>query len=257
MNKQFLAHEPYGVRGIIGLINVGPNPTPLPDFYRMIPYGVTVNESKIHEGPEVASDTDQMGKRAVAAAGLLAEADPKVIAFTCTASAMSVGPEADFEQIADMEKVTNGIPVTTTTTGIFNAFEFMGWKKIAMGGPYIQPIVDKFINVLTKKGIDVVSSKTLGIKMLDDLRTTPSHKAYEIGKEAFVPEADCIFLPCTTFRAIDIIERLEDETGKPVITSNQASMWECLRLMGIDDVIDGYGELMRRVGRSAFKGQPK
>jgi maleate cis-trans isomerase len=257
MSKDHLAHEPYGVRGTIGLINVGPNPTPVPDFYRMIPYGVTVNESKIHEEPRVASEAEELGKRALEAARLLAEGHPKVIAFTCTASAMSVGPEADYEQIEAMERVTQGIPCTTTTTGVFNAFRFMGWKKIAMGGPYVQPVVDRFIEVLSAKGYEVVSSKTLGIVMLEELRTTPSHRAYEIGKAAFVPEADGIFIPCTTFRAIDIIDRLEQETGKPVITSNQASLWECLRLMGIDDVIDGYGELLRRHPRSAFQGCPK
>ena len=41
--REFLAGEPYGSRGKIGLINVGGNPTPVVDFYRMIPPGVIVN----------------------------------------------------------------------------------------------------------------------------------------------------------------------------------------------------------------------
>ncbi|HHY48011.1 MAG TPA: hypothetical protein GX506_12010 [Firmicutes bacterium] len=257
MSREFLAVEPYGAKGKIGLINVGPNPTPVPDFYRMIPAGVIVNECKIHEGPQVASEADELGKRAVQAAELLAEGDPDVIAFTCTASAMSVGPEADYEQITAMEKVTHGIPCTTTTTGCFNAFKFLGWKKFVMASPYVQPVVDRFIRVLNAKGYEILKSETLEIVYLDELRKTPTSKTYEVAMRAFVPEADGIFIPCTTFRAIDVIERLEKETGKPVITSNQASLWECLRLIGIDEPIEGFGELLRRPGRTSFKGFPK
>ena len=243
MSRNFLKIEPYGKNGKIGLINVGPNSVPVIEFYRMIPPGVVVNESKIHEGPQIAEDADELGKRAIKAAKLLAEGKPNVIAFTCTASAMSVGPEADYEQIKDMEEVSEGIPCTTTTTGAFNAFKFMGWKKICLAGPYMQEIMDRFIGVLTARGYEVLCSKTLGLKYLDDLKNTPFQKAYDVAMEAFTPGADGIFIPCTTFRSIDVIEKIEKETGVPVITSNQVSLWECLRVIGNDDLVEDYGKL--------------
>ena len=257
MSRNFLKIEPYGKNGKIGLINVGPNSVPVIEFYRMIPPGVVVNESKIHEGPQIAEDADELGKRAIKAAKLLAEGKPNVIAFTCTASAMSVGPEADYEQIKDMEAVSEGIPCTTTTTGAFNAFKFMGWKKICLAGPYIQEIMDRFIGVLTARGYEVLCSKTLGLKYLDDLKNTPFQKAYDVAMEAFTPEADGIFIPCTTFRSIDVIEKIEKETGVPVITSNQVSLWECLRLIGNDELVEDYGKLLRIPNRSSFKGIPR
>jgi len=255
--RAFLAGEPYGARGKIGLINVGGNPTPVVDFYRMIPPGVIVNENKIHEPPQVAGEAEELGKRAIEAARVLAESAPDVIAFTCTASAMSVGPEADYQQITWMEEAAGGIPCTTTTTGILNAFKLLGWKQFVMVSPYLPPIVDRFITTLKVKGYTVLKSGTLAIEYLEELRRTPTERSYRLARETMVPEADGIFMPCTTFRVIDIIERLEQETGKPVITSNQASLWECLRLLKIDDPIPGFGKLLTLPNRSAFQGFPR
>jgi maleate isomerase len=255
--REFLAGEPYGSRGKIGLINVGGNPTPVVDFYRMIPPGVIVNENKIHEPPQVAGEAEELGKRAIEAAKVIAEGGPDVIAFTCTASAMSVGPEADYDQIKWMQDASGGIPCTTTTTGILNAFKLLGWKKMVMVSPYLQPIVDKFVKTLTVKGYTVLKSGTLAIEFLEELRRTPTEKSYKLALQTVVPEADGIFIPCTTFRVIDIIDRLEKETGKTVITSNQASLWECLRLLKIDDPIPGFGKLLMLPNRSAFKGFPR
>ncbi len=41
-----------------------------------------------------------------------------------------------------------------------------------------------------------------------------------------------------------IIEDLEEKTGKPVITSNQALAWDALRLCGIETRIYGFGRLL-------------
>jgi maleate isomerase len=59
------------------------------------------------------------------------------------------------------------------------------------------------------------------------------------------PDADAIFISCGALRSVDIIEALEEKTGKPVITSNQALAWDALRLAGIDNRIDGFGRLLR------------
>ena len=255
--REFLAGEPYGARGKIGLINVGGNPVPVVDFYRMIPPGVIVNENKIHEPPQVAGEAEELGKRAIEAAKVIAEGGPDVIAFTCTASAMSVGPEADYDQIRWMQEASGGIPCTTTTTGILNAFKLLHWQKFVMVSPYLPPIVERFIATLKVKGYTVLKAGSLAIEFLEALRRSPTEKAYRLALETVVPEADGIFIPCTTFRVIDIIERLEQATGKPVITSNQASLWECLRLLKIDDPIPGFGRLLTLPNRSQFQGFPR
>ena len=53
-----------------------------------------------------------------------------------------------------------------------------------------------------------------------------------------------MFLSCTNVRTLEVIEPLERELGRPVVTSNQAGLWHALRLVGVDAAIPGYGRLL-------------
>ena len=63
--------------------------------------------------------------------------------------------------------------------------------------------------------------------------------------EADRAEADALFISCTAIRALDVVERIEQAIGKPVVTANQAMIWQSLRLSGCQTTVDGYGELLR------------
>jgi maleate isomerase len=56
--------------------------------------------------------------------------------------------------------------------------------------------------------------------------------------------ADAYFLSCAQIKSPEIVEELENELGKPVITSNTAAFWQSLRLSGVEDRIHGFGRLL-------------
>ena len=56
-------------------------------------------------------------------------------------------------------------------------------------------------------------------------------------------EADGVLIAGTGFRSVAIIDALERDLGRPVITANQASLWHTLRLSGVRPVVTGYGSL--------------
>jgi maleate isomerase len=60
------------------------------------------------------------------------------------------------------------------------------------------------------------------------------------------PDAEAIFISCGALMSIDVVDKIEEMVRKPIIVSNQAMIWETLRLAGIKDVIDGYGSLLRK-----------
>ncbi|RWO17956.1 MAG: arylmalonate decarboxylase, partial [Mesorhizobium sp.] len=78
----------------------------------------------------------------------------------------------------------------------------------------------------------------------DMVRVTPDY-IYEFAKQVDRADSDAIFISCGALRSVDIIQALEAESGKPVITSNQAMMWDCLRLAGVNDRSDKYGRLFK------------
>ena len=64
-----------------------------------------------------------------------------------------------------------------------------------------------------------------------------------LARDAYTPQAEALFIPCTDFEAIDLIEVLERDLGVPVVTANQATMWHALRLSGVVDALPHFGTL--------------
>ena len=66
---------------------------------------------------------------------------------------------------------------------------------------------------------------------------------YRLAKEIFTEDADAIFISCTGISVLDIIEPLEKDLKRPVITSIQVSMWAALRKLNVNEKIEGRGKL--------------
>jgi maleate isomerase len=175
------------------------------------------------------------------------------------------GPGWDKKEVAMMEDATRnfastrfldgrlvsskGIPATTTATAVEEAMRFLGFKKIVITGPYIDELNERFRVFYTNSGFEVLRINGLGIEDLFEMGATKPSQAYQAAMEVFLPEADGIFIGCTNFRCSDVIEDLEHDTGKPVVTANQATAWHLMKMLGINDVIEGYGQLLRKVPR--------
>lgn len=272
LNKQQCYDVPYGYRAKIGLIVVGPNLNPTPEICRMIPDYVQVRETRIHMDPVVnVEECSKLSEPLGKAAGLLAEGlsshvlgNRSAIAFACTAGSLVGGPGWDKKEIEMMESATSefactravpsmeqssGIPCTTTATAAEEAMRFIGFKKIVIAGPYIDEINEKFRIFYNDSGFEVLNVVGLGIEDLYEMGATKPSQAYQITMEAVVPEADGIFITCTNFRCSDVIEEIENDSGKPVVTSNQATAWHLMKLLGINDAVEGYGQLLRKTPR--------
>lgn len=264
---------PYGYRAKIGLVVVGPNLNPTPEICRMIPDYVQVRETRIHMNPVVnVEECSKLSEPLGNAAGLLAEGlssqilgNRSAIAFACTAGSLVGGPGWDKKEIEMMENATadfacanatpsmesqsKGIPCTTTATAAEEAMRFLGFKKIVIAGPYIEEINERFRIFYEDSGFQVLRVVGLGIEDLYEMGATKPSQAYQSAMEAVVPEADGIFITCTNFRCSDVIEEIEKDSGKPVVASNQATAWHLMKLLGINDAVEGYGQLLRKTPR--------
>ena len=59
-----------------------------------------------------------------------------------------------------------------------------------------------------------------------------------------IPQADALLISGTGLPTAGIIQRLEDELGKPVVTGQSAALWQALRVAGVDAGVKGYGRLL-------------
>ena len=97
-------------------------------------------------------------------------------------------------------------------------------------------------------GIDFRKEGARIIAIVEDVdigKLTPE-AAYMLGKSVDNQRAECVFISCTNFRTAEIIEDLEQDIGKPVVSSNQATIWDALRKVGVRESVKGFGQLMTR-----------
>ena len=171
---------------------------------------------------------------------------PDVLIHPCTSCSFIGGIGWDKKIIERMEKASEGVPATTTSTAVVDALKTLKVKNVAVGSPYIDEI-----NVIMKKflkdsGFSVVSLGSLKLKYEWDIGNTPPYVVYRLAKTLDRPDADAIFIACTGVRMADVIDIMEKDFGKPVIGAIQATIWKALRIAGVRDSIKGRGLLLEK-----------
>jgi len=245
IGKYPLWHSEQGWRARIAIIYPAAGFHQIGDFHKLAPKGVAIGGTAIPRHKDESLETMMhLDEKVVEAAKLLAPAEPDVIGWICTAGSFLKGKGHDQRLIKEMEAAT-GIPCMTTSTAMMAAFKQLGIKKLAMATPYpfdVNQVEKKFIE---DNGVNVVSCDGLDLIDPNLLHHLPSSVIYRLGKAVDTPDADGVFLSCTGLNALDVIETLEQDLGKPVITSNQVAHWMAFRMAGVREAIPGYGRLMR------------
>jgi maleate isomerase len=227
-------------RARIGLIIPTSNRLSEEQFNRYAPSGVHIHTTRLRmTGPNRVSPTD-LPREITYAAGLLADAKCDVIVFHCTGSSMEAGFEGEQRIISDMAAAT-GRRATSTASALVDALHAVEAHRLALISPY--PSNEHEVAFLQSAGFEVVRDRAAALPGSDAFVSTPSSFWVEATQQEADARVDAYLLSCTNIRSIEIIEDLEERLGRPVITSNQATLWYCLRACGLPDVVPGLGRL--------------
>jgi maleate isomerase len=230
----------------IGLITLATDHTSERDFARLCDpdeVGVYVNRID-YENPTTPENLRLTGPRLTAAAALMLPGeDLDVIAFSCTAASVVLGDDAVAGYIHAAKPKALCV---TPASAAFAAFTALDTKRISILTPYSREVTDELAGYFSKIGPEVINADCLGF---DDDRKMARIKPESIvaaGERAIQTGADALFISCTALRSLVCVEELERRIGKPVITSNQATIWRSLRHSGVDRPIRGYGRLFTK-----------
>jgi maleate isomerase len=217
-----------------------------PEFWRMAPEGVSVHTSRVRLSEVTPEALRLMASEVVRAAEELATADVNVIVYGCTSGSLLEGVEWE-ERLRREIRERAGVEAITTAQAVVEALRALGIRRVAVATPYIDEINSRERSFLERSGFTVVRIRGLGIVRNTDIGRQPPWVAYRLAKEVAREagrSADGVFISCTNFRTIEVIELLESELQLPVVSSNTASMWLALRTLGIRDRLS-YGRLLR------------
>jgi maleate isomerase len=233
----------YGSRLRIGMMMPCRNTVAEPDARALLPEGVSLHSTRLRLLGTSHEELLAMTRDVETAAELLAAAKMNLLAFHCTA-ASTLDADLGADVVARIERCT-GIKATATSEALLAALAVLGAKRIVMVSPYKQPINDSEVAFFAQHGIEVLAEKGLALPDAETMSAVTPEEWHDHTVALARSGADAYFLSCTNIRAVPAIERLEQTLGAPVISSNQAMFWHCLRKAGLDDVIPGYGRLLR------------
>jgi maleate isomerase len=232
----------------VGLLVPSSNTTVEPEFYRALPPGVTLHTARMFLTDITPEAILRIVEDLETQSRLLATADVDVIVLGATAPSFLKGAGYDREMTERIAKAS-GKPATTTSTALLRALRFLDVKRIVLGSAYTDKVNAIARAFLEANGLEVVAAR--GLQMVDNLavgRLGPD-SAYELARAAAAGvDADAVVLACTNWRSMDVIERLEGELGKPVLSTTQVSVWDALRIVGYRGEVHGYGRLLRTLG---------
>jgi maleate isomerase len=215
-------------------------------YPRVVPDGVSVHFARMlmpaGTSPERIIEMDRTD--GVHAIRQLASCRPQAIAYGCTASSVVQGHEFDAHLREEIRAIA-GVPGTSATHSIFAACAALGMTRVTAVSPYADEIDAAEHRFFAEGGIATVAGANLGITGGDDLAAPEPEAILDLALGAWDAASDGTIIACLNFRSHPIIDELERRTGKPVVTSTQATLWHVLRLAGVRAPIAGYGRLLR------------
>jgi maleate isomerase len=179
-----------------------------------------------------------------AAADMAVALDPDVVVYACTSGSFLRGLDACRQLRADIEAAgcrRGG----STSEFVLDALELLGAGRVAVAAPYDDEMTGLLLDFLREAGHDPVSFANLG--MTGDPKTVDPQRVLGLARAADSPTAEALILSCTNLRTFELVPMLESELGKPVLTSNQVSVWGALVHAGAP---------MPEIDHALFKREP-
>jgi len=224
-----------------------------PDMYRLAPPGFSVHFSRLPVPSDQTTVENLLHLEDHLEESLqsLSHAKIKAVAFACTSGSFIKGPQWDRRLIERMEQIVS--PATTTSDSVVSALEHLEITNFSLVTPYPDPINELMTSYFHAQGFHIVNLKSLGLPGSEELRSVPPDAIFDLAKSADTNVSEAILISCTDFRALAIVNALEESIHKPVITANQATFWKLMELSGKSIPVKGYGYLLSEQGMNRLR----
>jgi maleate cis-trans isomerase len=236
-----------GWRARLGFLVPPGNPTVETEMVAMAPDGVSLHFHRmVARGTPGSLQGQTERNRSMIesideAAELLAMVKPDVIVVAHTATSYHLGRRGEADLIDRLERST-GRHLVTAFGSVVRALERLKVHKFALGAPYSPEVTLQGKAHLEAHGFQIV--KFASLKNIDNIYDTTPEQAYGLARSVDADDAEAVFLSGTGMPTVSVLEMLEQDLGKPVISSASAMMWNALRLTGVGQPIASFARLL-------------
>lgn len=249
----------WGWRARIGVLTPHGDIGPEAEFRAMAPDGVSIHAARVPLGAYASSGGTMdrvIGHDAVhafaepplvdEATELLAAAPLHAIAFCFTSSSYVRGAADDAALKTRLEARAQGVPVVVTCAAAALALAALGAERVALINPpwFSEELDRQGAAYFRGQGFEVVHNSPA--RLPSDQRAIHPGQLYEWVRTHTPESAEAVFIGGNGFRAVGVIQALEQDLARPVLTANQVAFWHALRLSGTHAPVVGYGQIFGR-----------
>lgn len=222
-------HHPLAEpRARVGLLVPSVNRMSEPQFNHFAPEGLAIHVARARITGPWRKPAAEMKDEIARSAAALADSGPDLIVYHCTDSSMREG-RAGERTLTEIVREATGIETVATSALVIEAMRALGIKSVVLLSPYLSN--DVIVRYLAENGIAVRHEVALKLNGHAFTAVTPEDWV-ALAREHDRADADAIFLSCTNTTQIEAIDAIERALGKPVVNSNQAVLWGCLKRLG-------------------------
>ncbi|GAB3689600.1 maleate cis-trans isomerase family protein [Saccharopolyspora tripterygii] len=185
-----------------------------------------------------------VGSDEVLAEGARALGPVDSVIWACTSGSFVFGWSGAREQVEKLQAVT-GLPTSSTSFAFVHAAALLGLRRVAVAATYPADVADRFVDFLRAGDLEVVRLSSRGIVTAAEVGTLGREQVLAFAEANDDDQAEALLMPDTALHTAAWLEEIEQRLGKPVLTANQVSAWEALRLAGAGLSREGLGTLFR------------
>lgn len=229
----------YGSAGRIGVIEISSSVALSAEMPTALPVGVLAVFARIRlpaqEVSVAALDAMLRSTDLESAAEQLADADVSLITFACTSGSLIHGPGWNQKLIQRIESAS-GASATTTATAVVDALRHVGGKRLSVGTPYPDDVNKAERAFLEAVGFEVAHMEGLGRSTDRAIGRLSPEQVRRLALAVAETPSDAVFLSCTNMPTLSLLEELKRTVGRPVVSSNSATIWDACRRLGDSDL---------------------
>lgn len=231
---------------LIGLISPNSSEETLADVYKIFPKEVRIEARTLH----VSKYTDdEFHRAALSFQGLVRDLVKQPLDFLMVTGELFLsykGPGSDRE-ILDLVRQVTPTPASTVLTAVTHGCRALGLKRVVMASPFPEDQDERLVKFLAHDGIEVVAFRGLGCPNASVIWELAPQTGYDLSMALLRehPDVDGVYMPCNKWRTVSVIDRIERDSGKAVVTNTQAWTREALHGMGIRAPVSGFGRLLQ------------
>lgn len=195
-------------------------------------------------------DLGSSARLAEGAADLVADESgtkPDSVMWACTSGSFVFGWDGARQQVDELATML-GLPVSSTSIAFVNAAQALGLRRVAVAASYPADVADRFVEFLAKGGLEVTGTDSHDILTAAEVGRLDRDAVLNLVRGIDTSGADALLVPDTAMHSLAWLDELETAAGKPVLTANQVTVWEGLRLLGPVPSAQGMGSLFSEPG---------